>query len=91
MDDVQRISIRSGDELGARQALMIETGHEGQVELSEQDIRERAYQLHLARGGQWGLKEEDWLNAEAELLKEILTAKEAQDLPDQEVEDTITQ
>jgi hypothetical protein len=35
--------------------------------LSEQQIRERAYELYLARGGQEGGEVSDWLAAEREL------------------------
>jgi Protein of unknown function (DUF2934) len=36
---------------------------------SEDDIRERAYQRYLQRGGSHGLDFEDWLEAERELKK----------------------
>lgn len=34
---------------------------------SEQQIRERAYEIYLARGGQEGDEVSDWLTAEREL------------------------
>ena len=58
---------------------MAEESREGNVELSEEDIRERAYQIYLARGGVWGLEENDWLQAEAELLQEALNRHESED------------
>ena len=36
-------------------------------EPSEEDIRLRAYQRYLARGGTHGMDFDDWLNAESEL------------------------
>jgi len=36
---------------------------------SEDDIRERAYQRYLQRGGGHGMDFEDWLEAERELKK----------------------
>ncbi len=41
-----------------------------QTELSEQMIRERAYEIYRQRGAKGGNAEGDWLTAEAE-LKEI--------------------
>jgi hypothetical protein len=49
---------------------MTEQGHEDEIEPSEEDIRERAYQIYLARGGKSGLDEQDWMQAEAELKEE---------------------
>ena len=60
---------------------MAEERREGNVELSEEDIRERAYQIYLARGGVWGLEENDWLEAEAELLREALNRQGSEDGP----------
>jgi len=34
---------------------------------SEQEIRQRAYEIYLKRGGQPGSELEDWLQAEGEL------------------------
>ena len=34
----------------------------------EQEIRIRAYEIHLQRGGQPGYELEDWLQAERELI-----------------------
>jgi hypothetical protein len=46
-------------------------GDESQpTQLSEQMIRERAYEIYRQRGGKGGNAEGDWLTAEAE-LKEI--------------------
>jgi hypothetical protein len=36
---------------------------------SEQQIRERAYEIYLARGGQGGDEVSDWLAAEREVKK----------------------
>jgi hypothetical protein len=41
------------------------------IELSEQDVRERAYQLWEARGRPEGGAIEDWLNAEGQLKAEL--------------------
>jgi hypothetical protein len=35
------------------------------------EIRIRAYQIYLARGGDHGLDEQDWLQAEGELAAEL--------------------
>ena len=35
----------------------------------EQEIRNRAYEIYLQRGGQSGYELEDWLQAERELTK----------------------
>jgi Protein of unknown function (DUF2934) len=35
---------------------------------SEQEIRQRAYEIYLKRGGQPGSELEDWLQAEGELI-----------------------
>jgi hypothetical protein len=40
-------------------------------EPSEEAIRLRAYQRHLARGGQDGMDFDDWLQAEEELRKGV--------------------
>ena len=44
------------------------TSHLGSLELTEEIIRMRAYQLFEQRGGQHGHDLEDWLQAEAEVL-----------------------
>jgi len=41
---------------------------QGSVELTEEYIRERAYQLYEERGRQDGHDMEDWLQAEAEIF-----------------------
>lgn len=41
---------------------------QGSLELTEEYIRERAYQLYEQRGRQDGHDVEDWLEAEAEIL-----------------------
>lgn len=38
---------------------------------SEQEIRNRAYELYLLRGGQPGYELEDWLQAERELSTKL--------------------
>ena len=45
--------------------------------VSEQAIRERAYELYLQRGGEGGTAEEDWLRAESELAAENSTQQAA--------------
>ncbi len=37
---------------------------------SQDQIRERAYQLYKSRGGQDGQDQQDWLNAEQQILKQ---------------------
>lgn len=36
---------------------------------SVEEIRQRAYQIHLARGGMHGWDQDDWLQAERDLAK----------------------
>ena len=45
------------------------------IPVSEEQIRERAYQLYLARGGAPGDPVQDWLRAERELLDEHTRAR----------------
>lgn len=42
------------------------------ITLSKEAIATRAYEHYLARGGQHGLDEDDWLKAETELREEAL-------------------
>jgi hypothetical protein len=42
-------------------------------EISEAEIRERAYEIYLARGGVDGLDENDWFQAEKELRNGLKT------------------
>jgi len=37
----------------------------------EQEIRDRAYQIYLQRGGQAGYEVDDWLQAERELVNSL--------------------
>lgn len=39
--------------------------------VSEEDIRRRAHEIYLERGGHGGSEEEDWIQAERELRSEI--------------------
>ena len=39
--------------------------------ITEEQIRQRAYELYLERGGEDGHAEEDWLRAEAEIRGRI--------------------
>ena len=53
---------------------------EGSLELTEEIIRVRAYQLYEERGCEHGHDLEDWLRAEAEILgKKPAAAAEAKD------------
>ena len=56
---------------GSTESSEPETAVEEQEQLvpstSEQDIRHRAYEIYLKRGGQPGNELEDWLQAEREL------------------------
>jgi hypothetical protein len=40
----------------------------GSLELTEELIRERAYQIYEERGGEYGHDLDDWLMAEAEIV-----------------------
>ena len=44
-----------------------DAGAAGEREPSVEEIRYRAYELYLERGGEHGMDFEDWLNAEREL------------------------
>ena len=50
---------------------MVERGKESQRSAREQEIRSRAYEIHLQRGGQPGYDLEDWLQAERELSTKL--------------------
>ena len=52
---------------------------EGSLELTEDIIRVRAYQLYGERGCEHGHDLEDWLRAEAEVLGKTPAAAEAKD------------
>ncbi len=52
-------STQPGTAVEERERLLHSTG--------EQDIRDRAYEIHLQRGAQPGYELEDWLQAEREL------------------------
>lgn len=43
--------------------------------LSNEEIARRAYEIHLARGGEPGHDLEDWLQAEKELIDEARRAE----------------
>ena len=45
------------------------------ISVSEEDIRKRAYELYLERGGLYAPPEADWLKAEAELRNEASKKK----------------
>ena len=53
----------------ARATKIPQTNKIEQVSLEEQ-IRRRAHEIYLQRGGQEGLELDDWLQAEAEMLVE---------------------
>jgi len=42
-----------------------------------EEIRERAYEIHIERGGIHGCDLDDWLQAERELLEKYRTSEEA--------------
>ena len=53
----------------ARRSRAISTSVSMSAGPSEEDIRRRAYQRYLDRGGNHGMDFEDWLQAERELKK----------------------
>jgi len=53
-------STQQGTALGEKERLLQST--------SEQEIRNRAYEIYLQRGAQPGYEVEDWLQAERELI-----------------------
>ena len=59
--------------IGSTEATQPETAVEGREVLlrstREEEIRNRAYEIYLQRGGQPGHELEDWLQAERELAK----------------------
>ena len=57
--------------------------HPGSLELTEEIIRRRAFQLYEQRGCEDGHDLEDWLQAEAEIMgtrKPVLSAEQGQKL-----------
>ncbi|HUI06686.1 MAG TPA: DUF2934 domain-containing protein [Verrucomicrobiae bacterium] len=52
---------------------------------TEEQIRARAYQIHLQRGGEPGHEQDDWLQAEYELIQ--LPTEEIADLEPPRTED----
>ena len=59
--------------IGSTEPMQTETAAEGSEGLldqtREQEIRNRAYEIYLQRGGQPGDELSDWLQAEGELTK----------------------
>ena len=59
--------------IGSNEPMQTETAAEERQgsldQTSEQEIRNRAYEIHLQRGGQPGDELGDWLQAEGELTK----------------------
>ena len=59
--------------IGSSEATQTETAVEEREVLlrstREEEIRNRAYEIYLQRGGQSGYELEDWLQAERELTK----------------------
>ena len=53
----------------ASTAKMIGSTEATAPETAEEEIRIRAYEIYLQRGGQPGFELEDWLQAERELTK----------------------
>lgn len=45
----------------------VELNAEAHISVSEEEIRARAYELYLQRGGLYAPPEADWIQAEAEL------------------------
>jgi hypothetical protein len=43
-----------------------------------EEIRERAFEIHIERGGVHGCDLDDWLQAERELLEKYRTSEEAE-------------
>jgi Protein of unknown function (DUF2934) len=56
--------------MGAKKDVKEEFLSQNGSEPTEDEIRKRAYEIHLARGGGPGNEIDDWLKAEAE-LKEV--------------------
>ena len=57
--------------------------HSGSLELTEEIIRRRAFQLYKQRGFEAGHDLDDWLQAEAEIMgtrKPVLSAEQEQKL-----------
>jgi len=48
-------------------ALQMSSAAENNADVSEDRIRQRAYELYMQRGGQHGKHVDDWFRAEAEL------------------------
>jgi hypothetical protein len=57
----------------------VKTTTQGNASAIEERIRQRAYEIHLARGGAPGQDFDDWLQAEREIKAEIHKAPDASD------------
>jgi DUF2934 family protein len=63
--------------------IVSQTQHPGSLELTEEIIRRRAFQLFEERGCEIGHDLDDWLQAEAEIMgtrKPVLSAEQEQKL-----------
>ena len=57
----------------------VKTTTQANVSAIEERIRQRAYEIHLARGGTPGQDFDDWLQAEREIKAEIQKVPDASD------------
>ena len=57
----------------------VKTTTQANASAIEERVRQRAYEIHLARGGTPGQDFDDWLQAELEIKVEIQKAPDASD------------
>lgn len=61
--------------INKQEAVQKNTNIKTNVEISDEDIRKRAHEIFMERGGLPGSPEADWLKAEEELKRKAYKAK----------------
>ena len=70
---------RPSDSDQATREAAVKTTTQANASAIDERIRQRAYEIHLARGGTPGQDFDDWLQAEREIKAEIQKAPDASD------------
>jgi hypothetical protein len=70
---------RPSDSDQATRAAAVKTTTQANASAIDERIRQRAYEIHLARGGTPGQDFDDWLQAEREIKAAIQKAPDASD------------
>jgi hypothetical protein len=66
---------KNGGEQMVRELECIDSVELGECDPTESEIRQRAHEIYLSRGGAPGNAESDWLQAEAELRARTAAAR----------------